>query len=135
MRTNGNIYDGIPVLENTWLTEDGAEGCYTVGPVGKYRYLAVYNWSAACNISEIEIWSNVNTVIGGRRQRSIGRNGKMMRKHGITGTVLSPNLLVSAHPTEHCICIYAPEETRFRVIGMDGRVVESGCVRGWYPLL
>ena len=35
---------------------------------------------------------------------------------GITGTVLSPNLLVSAHPTEHCICIYAPEAARFRAV-------------------
>ena len=128
LRTNGNIYDGIPVLENTWLTEDGAEGCYTVGPVGKYRYLAVYNWSAACNISEIEIWSNVNTVME-EEDKEVSAGWEDDEEDGITGTVLSPNLLVSAHPTEHCICIYAPEEARFRVIGMDGRVVESGCVR------
>lgn len=128
LRTNGNIYDGIPVLENTWLTEDGAEGCYTVGPVGKYRYLAVYNWSAACNISEIEIWSNVNTVME-EEDKEASAGWEDDEEDGITGTVLSPNLLVSAHPTEHCICIYAPEEARFRVIGMDGRAVESGCVR------
>ena len=128
LRTNGNIYDGIPVLENTWLTEDGAEGCYTVGPVGKYRYLAVYNWSAACNISEIEIWSNVNTVME-EEDKEASAGWEDDEEDGITGTVLSPNLLVSAHPAEHCICIYAPEEARFRVIGMDGRVVESGCVR------
>ena len=128
LRTNGNIYDGIPVLENTWMTEDGAEGCYTVGPVGKYRYLAVYNWSAACNISEIEIWSNVNTVME-EEDKEASAGWEDDEEDGITGTVLSPNLLVSAHPAEHCICIYAPEEARFRVIGMDGRVVESGCVR------
>ena len=128
LRTNGNIYDGIPILENTWLTEDGAEGCYTVGPVGKYRYLAVYNWSAACNISEIGIWSNVNTVME-EEDKEASAEWEDDEEDGITGTVLSPNLSVSAHPAEHCICIYAPEEARFRVIGMDGRVVESGCVR------
>ena len=63
MRTNGSVYGAIPVLENTWVTGDGTEGCYAVGPVGKYRYLGVYNWSAYCRISELEVWSNVRVTL------------------------------------------------------------------------
>ncbi len=60
LRTNGSVHGGIPIIENNWTTTDGAIGSYTVGPVGKYRYLAVYNWSTRCNISEIEIYGHVN---------------------------------------------------------------------------
>lgn len=60
MRTNGTVYGGIPVIDNSWITEDGSVGSYTVGPVGKYRYMAVYNWSAYCRISEVEVWTGVN---------------------------------------------------------------------------
>jgi len=57
MRTNGSIYGNIPVISNTWTTT----GSYSVGPVGKYRYFAPYNWSVACQISEVEIYSVLNT--------------------------------------------------------------------------
>ena len=46
----------------------------------EYRYLAVYNWSAACNISEIEIWSNVNTVMEEEDKEASKPDGRMMRK-------------------------------------------------------
>ena len=63
MRTNGNIYQDIPVMENSWVTEGGAQGCYRVGPVGRYRYLAVYNWSAYARMSEVEVRSVVGTQV------------------------------------------------------------------------
>lgn len=60
LRTNGVVYNSVPVIENAWETSDGSVGSYTVGPAGKYRYMAVYNWSAYCRISELEVWSGVN---------------------------------------------------------------------------
>jgi len=56
LRTNGTQQGGlaVPVLTNNW-SNAGVLGSYTVGPVGKFRYLAFYNWSAYFNASEIEV--------------------------------------------------------------------------------
>lgn len=61
MRTNNTIQGNCPIIDNSWITEGGAIGSYKVGPLGKYRYFGVYNWSAACNISEVEVQSIQNT--------------------------------------------------------------------------
>lgn len=63
MRTNGTVYGGVSVIDDSWVTEDGSMGSYAVGPVGRYRYMAVYNWSAYCRISEVEVWSGVNMSV------------------------------------------------------------------------
>lgn len=57
LRTNNTIYGNCPIMNNAWISQDGESGSYQVGPLGKYRYFGVYNWSAACNISEVEIQS------------------------------------------------------------------------------
>ncbi len=131
LRTNGRIYDGIPVLENAWLTEGGAVGSYTVGPVGKYRYLSVYNWSAACNISELEVWSNADTVEEEEDDEPSAEweDGG----DGVKGTVPPPAPSVSVFPAGRCICIYASEDAGFSVSGVDGRVVGRGRVSGGNP--
>jgi hypothetical protein len=62
MRTNGTTYDPlVQVINNAWTTTDGSNGLYCAGPMGKYRYLAVYNWSTTCKISELEIRGITNT--------------------------------------------------------------------------
>jgi hypothetical protein len=61
LRTNNAAQGNVPVINNSWTTNNGTSGSYTVGPVGKYRYLALYNWSASCNVSEWEIYSVENT--------------------------------------------------------------------------
>jgi len=65
LRTNGTTYTlRVPVMNNSWVTTDGSNGVYRVGPVGKYRYLGFYNWSAAGRISELEIRSIVTVSSG-----------------------------------------------------------------------
>lgn len=59
MRTNGTVYGEVTVTDNSWVTEGGVPGHYAVGAVGNYRYLALYNWSAACNVSEIDVFHTV----------------------------------------------------------------------------
>lgn len=62
LRTNASIQNGIPILDNTWSST--GLGRYQVGPVGKYRYLGVYNWSRTCKISELEVESSEATTSG-----------------------------------------------------------------------
>lgn len=59
LRTNGTLQTGlnVSILENTWV-QPGTIGTYSVGPVGSYRYLALYNWSTTFNASEMELMSN-----------------------------------------------------------------------------
>lgn len=55
LRTNGTLQGlAVPILENSW-SNAGVIGKYTVGPVGKYRYLAFHNWSTLFNASDIEV--------------------------------------------------------------------------------
>jgi len=55
LRTNGSQQAlAVPVLRNSWAVA-GTIGSYEVGPVGRYRTLALYDWSARCNVSELSI--------------------------------------------------------------------------------
>lgn len=56
LRTNGSVQSGIPVLNKTFSTVNTGNTVYqSVGPLNGYRYIMVYNWSAACQISELRI--------------------------------------------------------------------------------
>lgn len=132
LRTNGNIYDGVPVLENAWLTDGGKEGSYTVGPVGKYRYLAVYNWSATCNISELEIWSHVNVVLE-EEDKEASAEWEDDEAADIYEPVMCPYIHVSSHPSAHYVCIQTSVPAKYSILKTDGRVVENGHVRAGTP--
>lgn len=55
LRTNGSQQAlAVPVIRSSWAVA-GTIGSYEVGPVGRYRYLALYDWSARCNVSELSI--------------------------------------------------------------------------------
>jgi hypothetical protein len=59
MRTNGSAQNSYPVAYNNWSTDYGN---YGLASIGKWRYVAPYNWSTTCQIAEIEIYSTPGLV-------------------------------------------------------------------------
>lgn len=56
LRTNGEVQNGVPVIENK-LSSDGyiKVGHTDGGYIGKYRYVLVYDWSNVCKASELYV--------------------------------------------------------------------------------
>jgi hypothetical protein len=56
LRTNKSLQGGVALGDTSWFSK----GHYAVVNPGTYRYVAFYNWSAAFNASEVEIFGTKN---------------------------------------------------------------------------
>lgn len=56
LRTNGEVQNGVPVIENKLSSDGYIKVGYTDGSyIGKYRYVLVYDWSNVCTASELYV--------------------------------------------------------------------------------
>lgn len=56
LRTNGQPQNGVPVIENKLSSDGYIKVGYMNGTyIGKYRYIAVYDWSNICSASELYV--------------------------------------------------------------------------------
>ena len=56
LRTNGEVQNGVPIIENKISSDGYIKVGYTDGNyIGKYRYVLVYDWSNVCKASELYV--------------------------------------------------------------------------------
>ncbi len=92
LRTNGTAQNSFEVTRNDWTNADVLSYC--VSMAGKtYRYVAVYNWSAALKISELKVYGTPSkSVTDGVEAISVDENAATSAIYNLAGQrVLKPS--------------------------------------------